>query len=70
MIRFIAVAGFALAVATSAQAMSLAPLHQTDGMITQVREACGVGQVRINGECVARTDLRHERREIRRGNEY
>ena len=42
MIRFIAVA-FALAVATSAQAMSPAPLHQPDGMITQVREACGAG---------------------------
>ena len=38
MIRFIAVA-FALAVATSAQAMSPAPLHQSDGMITQVRQS-------------------------------
>ena len=38
MIRFIAVA-FALAVATSAQAMSPAPLHQADDMITQVRQA-------------------------------
>ena len=37
MIRFIAVA-FALAAATSAQAMSPAPLHQSDGMITQVRQ--------------------------------
>ena len=36
MIRLIAV-GFALAVATSAQAMSPAPLHQPDGMTTQVR---------------------------------
>ena len=42
MIRLIAVA-FALAFATSAQAMSPAPLHQPDGMITQVREACGAG---------------------------
>ena len=41
MIRLIAVAAtFALAVATSAQAMSPAPLHQPDGMITQV--ACSV----------------------------
>ena len=40
MIRLISVA-FVLAVATSAQAMSPAPLHQPDGMITQVREACG-----------------------------
>ena len=37
MIRFIAVA-FALALATSAQAMSPAPLHRADGMITQVRQ--------------------------------
>ena len=40
MIRMIAVV-FALFVATSAQAMSPVPLHQPDGMITQVREACG-----------------------------
>jgi hypothetical protein len=36
MIRFIPVAAFALAFATSAQAMSPAPLHQPDGMTTQV----------------------------------
>ena len=65
MIRLIAVA-FALAVATSAQATPLAPLHQSDGMITQVREACGAGRVRINGVCVARTTKRHVRRAIRR----
>jgi hypothetical protein len=66
MIRLIAVA-FVLTVATSATAMPVTPLHQKDGMITQVREACGVGQVRINGECKARTDIRQERRENRRG---
>ena len=65
MIRFVAVI-FALAVATSAQAMSPAPLHQSDGMITQIREACGAGRVRINGVCVARTTKRHVRREVRR----
>jgi hypothetical protein len=63
--RLIAIA-FALGVATSAQATPLAPLHQPDGMITQVREACGAGRVRINGVCVARTTKRHVRREIRR----
>ena len=46
MIRIIAFAAFALAVATSAQAMSPVPLHQPDGMITQVREACGPVRVR------------------------
>jgi hypothetical protein len=66
MIRLIAIAAFALAVATSAQATPLAPLHQPDGMITQVREACGAGRVRINGVCVARTTKRHVRREMRR----
>ena len=39
MIRLISVAAFALALATSAQAMPVAPLDQSDGMITQVREA-------------------------------
>ncbi len=37
MIRLIAVAAFALAAATSAQAMTLAPLHQSDGMRTQAQ---------------------------------
>ena len=65
MIRLFAVA-FALTLATSVQAMPVAPLHQPDGMITQVREACGAGRVRINGVCVARTTKRHVRREMRR----
>ena len=61
MMRLIAVA-FALTLATSVQAMSPAPLHQPDGMITQIREACGAGRVRINGVCVARTTKRQARR--------
>jgi hypothetical protein len=44
MIRLIAVAGFALAVVTSAQAMAPAPIPQPDGMITQVRIGCGPGR--------------------------
>ncbi len=36
MLRLIAVASFALAVATSAQAMTPAPIHRSDGMTTQV----------------------------------
>ena len=55
MIRLIAIAAFALAVATSAQAMSPAPLHQPDGMITRVREACGAGMHMVNGECITHT---------------
>ena len=48
---------FALAVATSAEAMSPAPLREPDAMITQVRKArqprnCwDPNQVRVNGLC-------------------
>jgi hypothetical protein len=53
MIRLI-VFSAVLAVATSAEAMSPAPLHQPDGMITQV--ICGPGQVRSKtGNCVWKT---------------
>jgi hypothetical protein len=55
MIRLIVFAAFALALATAAQAMSPPPLHQSDGMITQVRQACGPGQVRSKGSCVLKT---------------
>ena len=37
MIKFIAFAAFALALVTAAQAMPRVPLHQPDGMTTQVR---------------------------------
>jgi hypothetical protein len=66
MIRLIAVAGFALLVATSTQAMTPAPIPQPDGMITQTALACGIGRTRINGVCVARTTVRHARRVVRR----
>jgi hypothetical protein len=66
MIRLIAVAGFALAIATSAEAMAPAPLHQPDGMITQVAYGCGPGRTRVRGVCVARTTIRHTRRQVRR----
>jgi len=56
----------ALAVATSAEAMSPAPLHQADGVITQVRQACGLGQVRINGICMYRSTARQVRRGSRK----
>jgi hypothetical protein len=67
MIRLIAVAGFALSVATSAQAMTPAPIPQThNDMITQIAAACGPGRTRVNGVCVARTTIRQTRREVRR----
>jgi hypothetical protein len=62
MIRLLASAAFVFAVTTSAQAMAVAPVHEPDGMITQVAWACGPGMTRINGVCVARTTVRHARR--------
>jgi hypothetical protein len=67
MIRLIAIAGFALSVAVSAQAMTPAPIiAQPDGMITKVAAACGAGRTRVNGVCVARTTVRQTRRAVRR----
>jgi hypothetical protein len=67
MVRLIALV-FAMAIATSAQAMSPAPLQQPDNMITQAREACGAGMHMVNGRCVTTSARRHVRREvIRRG---
>jgi hypothetical protein len=62
MVRLIAAAGFALAVATSAQAITPAPIPQPDGMIAQVRLGCGPGRTRVAGVCMARTTIRHTRR--------
>jgi hypothetical protein len=66
MIRFIAIAGFALAVASSAEAMTPVPIHQPDGVMTQVAFGCGPGRTRVGGVCVARTTIRHTRRAVRR----
>ena len=66
MLRLVAVAGFALAVATSAQAMTPAPIPQPDGVITQVAAGCGPGRTMVAGRCVARTTIRQTRRAIRR----
>jgi hypothetical protein len=61
MIRIIAVT-FALTLASSAQAVPLAPVQQPESMVSTVREACGAGRTRINGVCVARTTKRQVRR--------
>ena len=66
MLRLIAVAGFALSIATSAQGMSPAPLPQPDNMVTQVAVGCGPGRTMVNGVCVARTTIRQTRRAVRR----
>ena len=66
MLKSIAVAGLALAVATSAQGMTPAPLAPPNDMVTQVAVGCGMGRTRVNGVCVARTTMRHARRATRR----
>lgn len=48
----LAVIAFAMAVASSAQALPLAPIQQPDSLITTVREGCGTGFTRVNGRCV------------------
>ena len=66
MIRLIAFA-FALALASSAQAMPPAPLHQPDEVIIKVREACGAGMRRTaNGNCI-RTPARRAAGRCARG---
>jgi len=65
MIRLIAVV-FALVLATSAQAATpLPPVHQPNGMITQVRHNCGAG-MRWN-EALGRCATTSARRHVRRG---
>jgi hypothetical protein len=66
MVKTIAIALFGLSLACAAQAMPVAPVHQPDGMITQVRMGCGVGRVMVNGVCVSRAAMRQERRANRR----
>ena len=66
LIRLIAVTGFALSVAISAQAMTPAPNPQPDGVTMQIAAACGAGRTRVNGVCVARTTVRQTRRSVRR----
>ena len=62
MLKLIAVAAFALAFATSAQAMSPVPLGQPDAMTTRIAYGCGPFRTRVAGVCVARTTKRQVRR--------
>jgi len=66
MMKLVALAGFAFAVATSVQAMPRATVGQADSLIAQVREGCGIGMVVVDGQCVSRHDLRVNRRVERR----
>jgi hypothetical protein len=51
MIRSIVVA-VALTLASSVQAMPLAPLQMLGDGVIKVREACGAGMHRVNGVCI------------------
>jgi hypothetical protein len=70
MIRTIVFALLGLALASAAQAMPLAPVHQPANMITQARMGCGMGRVMVNGVCVSRAGMRQERRAMRRCARY
>jgi hypothetical protein len=67
MLKLIAIAVAGVALATSAQALTPAPLHQPDRMISEARFGCGPGRTMVRGVCVARTTIRHTRRAVRRG---
>ena len=77
MIRLLISVAFAVTVSTSAKAMSPAPLHEPDAIITQIRKAiqadqpCDLpSQVRINGICMLRATPHPVRRpEIRKPNQ-
>ena len=57
--------GIAMLLIPSAQAMSPPPLHQSDGMITQVRQNCGAGMKWNNA--LQRCATTSARRNVRRG---
>jgi hypothetical protein len=65
MLRLLAGAGFLVALATSADAITLAPPPQSHETITQAAYRCGAGRTRVEGVCKARTTVRHTRRASR-----
>ena len=58
MIKFIGVDAVTLALGASEQAMPRAPLHQSDGISTQIAYGCGIGRTRVGGVCVSRRNMR------------
>ena len=65
MIRLTAIA-FALALASSAQAMPPVAPQPSDDTAIAVREACGAGMHRVNGRCIGTPARRQARRAVRR----
>ena len=66
MLRIVVVAALGLVLASAAQAIPFAPLHQPDSTITQARMGCGAGRVMVNGVCQSRAGMRQQRRANRR----
>jgi hypothetical protein len=65
MMKFLALAGSAAAIAASAQAMprTIFPAgSQTNPFLSQIREGCGAGRLMLNGHCVTWHAIRAERR--------
>ena len=60
MMRLVAVA-FALALASSVQAKSTAPIHHPENMVSTVRTECGAGFHRVNAICVRKPIARIKR---------
>ena len=69
MIRLIAVA-FALALASSAEAMPRVPIQQPDDMVIQVRQGCGVGRQLVGGRCLRNSTVRKMGKCSRRNMRY
>jgi hypothetical protein len=65
MIRWTVIA-VTLVLASSVQALPLAPLQMPDDVVIKVREACGAGMHRVNGVCI-RTATRAYRSSQRGG---
>jgi hypothetical protein len=50
---------FLFGLASSTQALPVAPIQQQDDLVTPVREACGPGMQRVQGVCRRNTAVRH-----------
>ena len=69
MMRLVAI-GFAIALASSAQAMPGAPLQQTDDTVIQVRQGCGLGRQLVGGRCLRNSTVRKMGKCSRRNMRY
>ena len=59
MIRVIAIASLAFAVATSAQALTPAPMPQPEGLVSLIAAACGAGDVPGSVEFLKEVGVAH-----------